>query len=252
VQSYQEKITSEVLVYFQRRAFYHEERVEDGCRSFVVKSGKDSCYLKVYDTGRVLVQGAESNLRTELLNLKSALESGGDVGVLLAEDINQLGGKVLTLTGDVVVAEYVAEAVRCLGARALVACTFLLGAASEKAIWHLFDSYTQAITDPGKQQAFATRIKDKKLLAAYKEFKDSFISCNYRPSNPALSTDLEGQLDSLFNHYRISRNQVGHPKVPPTQEEWQVKLSVSTFYQYLHTIYALAEEFGLNAPSPAR
>jgi hypothetical protein len=95
---------------------------------------------------------------------------------------------------------FVDEAIRCMRADALLAAAFMIGAASERAINLLIQTYGEAIRDESKM-----------IPKRYEEFCASYRSCRSRPSDPALAPDLDVLIGKMFQCCRITRNEVGHP-----------------------------------------
>ena len=91
---------------------------------------------------------------------------------------------------------FVDEAIRCMRADALLAAAFMIGAASERAINLLIQTYGEAI---------------RMISQRYEECCASYRSCRSRPSDPTLAPDLDVPIGKMFQFCRITRNEVGHP-----------------------------------------
>lgn len=125
----------------------------------------------------------------------------------------------------------------------MLGCSFLLGAASEKAIWLLIDSYAQAISDETNRAKFKERISNKFISRAYDEFKRSFASCKSKPTDPGLVQDLDTKIDSVFQFCRVCRNEVGHPQISPNLDKGVLLANMAQFIKYAEAIYRLIEYF---------
>jgi len=64
----QEKNYSQMKSFVDRNHWANTEKAEANCKRIDVQNGKFTCVVKVYETGTVQVQGAESKLREALLN----------------------------------------------------------------------------------------------------------------------------------------------------------------------------------------
>lgn len=59
----QEKNYCQMKSFVDRNRWLNKERNEHNCKRIDVSSDKFSCVVKVYETGTIQVQGAESKLR---------------------------------------------------------------------------------------------------------------------------------------------------------------------------------------------
>lgn len=244
--AYQDKVYNQILSFLKRQCWDFTEKEETNARRFDVRYGKSSCVVKIYSTGTVQVQGQESKLKETLIQLKQAIEKNE----VLASEIlpfeieafpDTLQQNIPTI--DPVIVRFLSEAILCLKANSLLGCSFLLGAASKKAIWLLIDSYAQAIADEGNRNKFKERISNKFISRAYEEFKRSFSSCKSKPDDPSLMQDLETQIDSIFQFCRICRNEVGHPQLTPNLDKGVLLANMGQFVKYLQANYRLIDYF---------
>lgn len=120
---------------------------------------------------------------------------------------------------DDVVLWFFQEALRCYKADSPAGAAFMLGAASEKAILLLIDSYGNAIGDEGHKNSFFSRVNQRMISKKYEEFKASYNGCKSKPADQILAQDLTQLLDGAFNFYRHTRNAVGHPQIIPISKK---------------------------------
>ena len=126
-------------------------------------------------------------------------------------------------------------------------CAILIGCASERAICLLIDSYAEAISDPVKRQSFKDKISSKFVSKAYEIFKQSIRSSKNRPELDALFHDWHIQIESLFQFFRICRNEVGHPITPPNIGRAALLANLGQFDKYIGIIYNLIRYFSSNS-----
>ncbi len=244
--TYQDKVYNQVLSFLKRQGWDFTEKEEVSTKRFDVHYGKSSCVVKIYSRGTIQVQGAESKLKETLTQLKQAIERNEVLAnEILPFEIESFPETLQqTIPGiDPVIVRFLSEAILCLKANSLLGCSFLLGAASEKAIWLLIDAYAQAIADEANRTKFKERVSNKFVSRAYEEFKKSFGSCKSKPTDPALMQDLETQVDSIFQFCRICRNEVGHPQLTPNLDKGVLLANMGQFVKYIQANYRLIEYF---------
>lgn len=173
----------------------------DHATKFDCKSGKDKCSLVVYNSGKMVVQGQSSPLKSWLESAKDAVQQGQAApGALLPPEIEKfpqtLQKRVENCDG--VVVWFFQESLKCYKAGSVAGSAFMLGAASEKAIAILIDAYRENITDEKNKEKFAQRINNKMISVKYKEFKSSYGSCRNRPTTQPLNQDLDILLDGAL------------------------------------------------------
>ena len=66
----QDKNYTQVKSYIDRNRWTNTEKLEGNCKRIDVQNGKFACAVKVYETGTVQVQGAESKLKEALTEAK--------------------------------------------------------------------------------------------------------------------------------------------------------------------------------------
>lgn len=213
---------------------------------FTAKSGSSTASLNVFNSGKLHIEGKDSELKKWLGGLKESIEkgSGGPVALLPAE-IEKFPQTLRDRVPDCddVVLWFFQEALRCYKADSPAGTAFMLGAASEKAILLLIDTYANSITDEGKRNSFLTRTNSKMISKRYDEFKASYNGCKSKPTDQVLAQDLTQLLDGAFNFYRHTRNAVGHPQIIPDLDKGVVLANLGQFIVYVERIYLLAAHF---------
>lgn len=214
----QEKHYSQVVSFIERSRWSFSEKVESNCKRIDVQSGKFINFVKVYGTGTIQVQGPESKLKEALLKAKEAIENEESLGDMLPFEIERfpelLKEKVPTI--DPVIVRFIEEAIITVKAGSNLGCAFLLGGASEKAIYLLIDTYTKAIKDETLRNKFISRTSGRFVSKIFDEFKQSFKSSKNKPQDYGWTNDLEIKIEQIFQFCRICRNEAGHPHLPPT------------------------------------
>lgn len=158
----------------------------------------------------------------------------------IADDIKKNTDEVC----DPVIIEYIREAVTCLHAGARLAATVMIGAASEKGIHILIDSYINSITDITNRENIKKRIKGN-ISSKFEEFKESYKGCHSRPSDLNLKDSIK-MIEQMFHFYRITRNSAGHPITVPDIKEWVIASNLGQFSTYIEHIYYLVAHFKSN------
>src|SRR2546428_8551364 len=144
------KMLAEVKAFLGRQHLQFTESEEQHSLKLEVRSGAQKAFVSVFNTGKLLVQGPASPIRTLLDEMKTALEAGGvKPGPVLPFEIERFPEAIQERvpTVDPVIVEFIREAIVCVKANALLAAAFMLGATSEKAINLLIHTYADAIRD---------------------------------------------------------------------------------------------------------
>ncbi len=223
------------------------EKEEQNCSRIDVKSGIFRCNINVYNTGRIVVGGAKSPLKNALNQMKQEVEAGNFApSKVLPFEIERFPDIIKEEIPDCdpVICEFVSEAVKSLRHELLVAATFLIGAASEKAICLLIDSYTASISNKDNREKFKQRTSKNKMISKkFEEFHNSYKSCKTKPTDPELVNNSYTILSSLFTFYRLTRNEVGHPEIVPNLDKGIIIANLAQFTKYLKTVYGLIAFF---------
>lgn len=228
--------------------FESESEIQNATK-FKVKMGANRAAINVFNTGKMNIEGSQSELRTWLEELKSSIESGTkSPGVLLPAEIEKfpqtLQERVPSCDG--VIIWFFQESLRCYKAGSAAGAAFMLGAASEKAISILIETYGNRILDTTNREKYFQRVNNKMISVKYDEFKRSYKSSTPRPTELELAQDLEQMLDSAFTFYRITRNAVGHPQIIPDLDKGVILANIGQFIVYIERIYKLIAFFETN------
>jgi len=144
---------------------------------------------------------------------------------------------------DSIIITYFRESIDAFKASSLRCSAFLLGAASERAISLLIDSYAEAFLDEKHRQRFEDRTtKNKVISKRFEEFMQSYKSCKTHPEDPKLLHESLN-LRYTFDRYRVTRNEVGHPAVIAKLDKEDLLIDLAKFVSYLKTIYGLIAFF---------
>jgi len=210
------------------------------------KSGSNKAFALVYNSGKIVIQGPDSELKTWLLNLKQSIESGSAApGILLPAEIERFPQTLRERVPncDDVVLWFFQESLRCYKADSVAGSAFMLGAASEKAILVLIDAYIENVADETNRQRLRDRTNNRTISVRFDEFKRSYRSAQPKPTELPLTQDLDQLLEGAFNFYRFTRNVVGHPAIIPNLDKGIILANLGQFITYVERIYALMEFF---------
>lgn len=216
---------------------------------FTVKSGAQTASLNVYNTGKLHAEGKSGDLKTWVEQLKESIEKGtGGPVTLLPAEIEKFPQTLRERVPDCddVILWFFQESLRCYKADSAAGAAFMLGAASEKAVLILIDTYTAAISDEKKREKFSSRVNNRMISSRYEEFKASYAGCKSKPEDQALAQDLTQLLDGAFNFYRHTRNAVGHPQIVPDLDKGVILANLGQFVVYVERIYMLIQHFKKN------
>lgn len=210
------------------------------------KSGSNRAVALVYNSGKIVVQGPDSELKNWLLSLKQSIESGSAApGILLPAEIERFPQTLRERVPDCddVVLWFFQESLLCYKADSIAGSAFMLGAASEKAILILIDAYIDNIADEDKSRRLRDRTNNRTISVRFDEFKRSYKSAQPRPTELPLAQDLDQLLEGAFNFYRYTRNTVGHPAIIPDLDKGIILANLGQFITYVERIYALIDFF---------
>ena len=239
---------SQMKSFIERNPWTIAEKDEGETKRIDLQSGKSKCCVKVYKTGTIQIQGADSKLKNSLNEAKTAIENEEAIGELLPFEIERFP-EVLQETIpkiDPVIIRFVAEAITSIKAGSLLGCAFLLGGASEKSILLLIDAYTTAIDDETLREKFTQRTNGKFISKIFDEFKRSFKSSKNKPEGYGWTNDLEIKIEQIFQFCRICRNEAGHPHLPPNLDKGVLLANMGQFVKYVADLYELIEYYTNN------
>ena len=244
-----EKICNSIREALQNNDILDTEEDIQNATKFSVKSGATRAAILVYNSGKIVVEGTVSDLKKWLNELKTSIESGSAApGILLPAEIEKFPQtlKERVPSCDGVVLWFFQEALRCYKAGSPAGAAFMLGAASEKAILLLIETYGNRIKNQKNREGFFSRVNNRMISVKYDEFKRSYKSANPKPNELTLVQDLEQLLDGAFNFYRHTRNAVGHPQIIPDLDQGVILANLGQFIVYVERIYGLIEFYNAN------
>jgi len=227
---------------------FQETDVQNATK-FTGKSGAQIASINVFNTGKMNVEGKQTSLKTWMTELKDSVEKGaGSPATLLPAEIEKFPQTLQERVPecDAVIIWFFQESLRCYKVDSPAGAAFMLGAASEKAMLVLIDTYASSISNEKIRTKFEDRIKKKTLLEKYVDFKESYRGCKNKPISSPLAYDLSLLLESAFNFYRHTRNSVGHPQVIPDLDKGVILANLGQFTVYAERIYGLINHFQEN------
>jgi len=243
-----EKCYAQMRSYIDRNKFTFSESKEQNCKRIDVQNGKSKCVVKVYGTGTIQLQGADSKLKKALQQAKEAVENEEDIGEVLPFEIERFP-EVLKerIAGvDPIIVRFVEEAILTLKAGSNLGCAFLLGGASEKAILLLVDVYTKAIPDETMRSRFISRTSGKFISKVFDEFKTSWKSTTNKPAGYGWTNDIEIKIEQVFQFCRICRNEAGHPHLPQNLDKGVLLANMGQFVKYVEDLYEMVRFYEQN------
>ncbi len=243
------KMLNAVKAFLNRQGLEYSESEEEYCSKISIKSGSKKAFVSVYNTGKIVVSGGKSALKSILEQMKRAIDTDAVIpGQMLPFEIEKFPDTIQERVPecDPVIIRFINEAIICLRADALLGTAFMLGAASEKAIAILIDSFAHAIRDESNRNKFLSRINRKMISIKYNEFEKSYRGCKSRPTDSVLAQDLEVIIGSMFQYCRITRNEVGHPQIVPDLDRGVLIANMGQFANYIQRIYGLVKYFNEN------
>lgn len=239
-----EKTCTSVREALTKHGVLDSEQEIQHATKFIAKSGANKAGLSVFNSGKMHVDGADSALKKWLQELKASIEEGNAApGILLPAEIEKFPQTLQERVPacDDVVLWFFQEALRCYKAGSPAGAAFMLGAASEKIVLILIDSYGKRIKEEKHREAFFTRVNNRAVSLKYDEFKRSYKSAKPKPTEMPLAQDLEQLLDGAFNFYRHTRNLVGHPQIVPDLDKGVILANIGNFIVYAERIYRLID-----------
>jgi len=240
------KVLASVVSFLDRQKLDYTSSEVQNCTQLRIRSGAHKATVNIYNSGKIVVGGSDSPLKTLLLEMKRAIESDeAGPGQALPFEIDKFPDAIREKVPDCdpVIVAFVEEAIKCMRADALLAAAFMIGAASERAINLLIHSYCDSIRDEGNRTKFAARISKRMISKKYEEFSISYKSCRSRPSDPVLSQDLEVVIGTMFQFCRITRNEIGHPQIVPDLNRGVLLANLGNVVTYIERIYKLIKHF---------
>lgn len=241
-----ERMLREVTSFLDRQKLDYSSTEEQYCTRLTVKSRGQIVPVSIYNSGKIVVGGADGELKRLLSEMRDALVSGAAVpGQVLPFEIDRFPDTIRDRVPecDPVIIAFIAEAIRCVRADALLAAAFMLGAASEKAVNLLVHCYADAIIDAPKKDKFLSRVNNRMISVKWDEFIRSYKSCGSKPTEGVLSQDLETVIGSMFQFCRITRNEIGHPQIVPDLDRGVLLANLGHFVTYVERIYSLTKHF---------
>jgi len=240
------KTLADVIAFLDRQKIEHAEADEQYCTKVTVRSGPSKASISVFNSGKLSVQGPDSPLRNLLQEMKGALEAGGTLpGQALPFEIELFPQTIRERVPDCdpVIVTFIEEAIKCYKADALLATAFMIGAASERAIGLLLQTFGECIVDAASREKYFSKTNNRMLSVRYEEFQTRFKSCKSRPTDPPLNQDLDVMIGNTFQFCRITRNEVGHPQVVPDLVKGVLLANLGHMVTYIERVYGLMRHF---------
>ena len=239
----------QILAFLTSSSLSYTEKDEQGCKRLDIQQGKNKVVVKVYTNGTIQIQGAASKLKEHFEQVKDSIENHNNVHEILPFEIERFPDILVENIPNVdpIIVRFIKEAIISIKAGSNLGCAFLLGGASEKAIYLLIDTYIQAISDVTKRDALISRTSKKFISKAFDEFKRSWKSSINKPSGFGWEHDIEIKLEQIFQFCRICRNESGHPHLPPNLDKGVLIANMGQFVKYIEDVYKLIDYYKENS-----
>jgi hypothetical protein len=149
-------------------------------------------------------------------------------------------------SADPVIQEYLTEALQCFLRDLNRACAVMLGAASEKAMLLLIESYANSIADPNRKAQVKAQIeRAASVFRKYEVFDKGFATVKgHLPKQ--LAENADSLLRGVFDLIRNSRNDAGHPASGTLISRDGNYSHLRLFIPYCKRIYELILWFAAN------
>ena len=237
-----------VKSFMERQQLTYSEKDEQHCTKLSLKIAGKSAHCSVYNSGKIVIGGDDGPLKKLLDDFKRAYEAGdGLPGGILPFEIDKMAQTLREKVPecDPVIIRFIEESVQAIKSNCLLSSAFMLGAASEKAIYNLIDTYGSCIVDDDNRAKFQERCSKSRIIThKWDEFKKSYAGCKSKPTDPVLCQDLDTLLGNIFHFSRITRNEVGHPQLVPDLDKGVILANIGNFVQYIGRVYSLISHFG--------
>lgn len=225
-----------------------DERDEQNCTKLTIQNGTTKAFVSVFNTGTIKPEGKESPLKALLQQMKSAIEAGNALpGQALPFEIERFPIAIQERVPgvDPVIVRFVEEAIATFKTGALLSAAFMLGAASERAVNTLIETYAAALDAPA-QERFRQRTGGKMISRRFDEFIQSYKSMKTRPAEADVGHDVDTIIGLMFQFCRVTRNEIGHPQIVPDLDKGAILANLGHFVTYIERIYRLKAFFEAN------
>ena len=243
-----DKNYAQIKSFIERNKLSFQEKIEGATNRIDVQNGKSKCVVKIYDTGTIQLQGGDSKLKESLQKAKEAIENEETLGELLPFEIERfpevLRENIPSI--DPIILRFLEEAIITIKAGSNLGCAFLLGGASEKAIYLLIETYKNAIEDETLKTKFESRIANKFISKVFVEFKNSYKASQNKPHGYGWTNDIEVKIEQIFQFCRITRNESGHPHLPPNLDKGILLANMGQFVKYIEDLYGMIDYYKSN------
>lgn len=152
---------------------------------------------------------------------------------------------------DDVIVRCLVESIDTLRGNNLLSSTVMMGCASEQAMLLLFEKTLDACTPTNRVTLNAALDKHRSIKLQNEEYRKWF-EANLRSRlkkdrGTDWVTEMENALTFLFNHFRVMRNDAGHPTGQKISRE-EARVNLVLFPRYLELIYDLFGWLDANKP----
>lgn len=120
-----------------------------------------------------------------------------------------------------------------------------MGAASERAILDLIDTYSDALPE-GPRETFRRKVEKANVAHRFDCLAQSMKASRSRPAEFASYMDFERKM--MFHHIRMTRNEAGHPHVTPDLRADTQEAVLKVFDTYLQDVYSLIAYYRQSGP----
>ena len=195
---------------------------------------------------------AVQNLKNDNLIMKDPKQASGyvvlitegkqkkpDDIILFGKSSEDLIRQIKTSIGklDQIIELYLSESIDTLKKGFIISSAISLGVMSERCILLLAEKIKEDLDDPQITNAY----NGCKFIKQYWTFvKDNIRPLKRRyPGINHIEYELDVKVDFLFQNYRLTRNEAGHPEFITDIDPYDQALRIKTVPKYLESIYAV-------------
>ncbi len=152
---------------------------------------------------------------------------------------------------DPVIVTYLAESIETLRGNCLLSSTVTMGCASEQAMLLVIEKTLDACKPTNKAALQAALDKHRSIKLQNEQYRKWFeanlLARLKKDRNSDWVSEMENALAFLFNHFRVLRNDAGHPTGCKISRE-EATANLVLLPRYLELIYDLFGWLNLNKP----
>ena len=227
-----------------RNNWQYAERDEPHSRRFDIQDCNLRCVAKVFVNGNTQIQGPKSRLKDTLDRFKLIMANNKEIESesipVEAEGLPFVLKRTIPNIDSTLV-DLFSESIRCFKTNSIIGCSYLLGSASERAIWLMIHSYYGTKDQGSVGENLKHEVSNKSVSLAFNEFLSTLQHQENGPE-AAFLHDLEDQLCSIFQLWQACRNGAGQPHINPDLDKGTLLSNIGQFVTSLIGIYNISQQ----------